>query len=334
MGHRRFEIRVKGKLGEDWREWFDGLAIHVEADDVTVLHGPLVDQSALHGVLSRIRDLNLELISVNAVPGERRRNMHPSQTMVLAAAGDRAAGADARWKWLWRIGGLAALLAAFLFRRNLGVEFMLLRSSGILRFGPAAAPETIVEWFSLLQSSRLLGLVLLNVVDIVNYGLVGLLFLALYSVLRRGNESVMAIALALGFVGIAVYFASNQAFTMLALSSQYAAATTEAHRAQLLSAGQAVLAVSYNDAYEGQGPYMSFLFVSVSGLMISAVMLRTRRFGRSTAVMGILANAFGLGYYVALAFAPSLVALPLSIAAVFLLAWYIPVGLKLCKGVF
>ncbi len=64
MGGRRYEIRVKGSLGNDWQEWFGGLSLRVEDGGVTVLSGPLADQSALHGVLSRIRDLNLELISV------------------------------------------------------------------------------------------------------------------------------------------------------------------------------------------------------------------------------------------------------------------------------
>ncbi len=64
MGGRRYEIRVKGCLGNDWQEWFGGLSLRTEDGGVTVLSGPLADQSALHGVLSRIRDLNLELISV------------------------------------------------------------------------------------------------------------------------------------------------------------------------------------------------------------------------------------------------------------------------------
>ena len=69
--------------------------------------------------------------------------------------------------------------------------------------------------------------------------------------------------------------------------------------------------------------------MTVAGLLISMVMLRSDTFDKVTAYMGILANGFGLGYYLALAFAPSLIALPISISAVFLLAWYVLIGRQL-----
>ncbi len=141
----------------------------------------------------------------------------------------------------------------------------------------------------------------------------------------------MTIAAVLAFTGIVIYLASNQAFSMLSLSDQYAAAATDAQRAMLLAAGQATLAIHNNAGYEGKGIYTSFLLVSVAGLIISAIMLRGNVFSKVTAYIGLLANAFGLGYYVALVFAPAMVALPLSISAVFLLAWYVLIGRRLFR---
>lgn len=59
-----YQIRIAGLLDSSWTEWFDGLAITYVADDVTLLTGPLPDQAALHGVLNKIRDLGLALLSV------------------------------------------------------------------------------------------------------------------------------------------------------------------------------------------------------------------------------------------------------------------------------
>lgn len=68
MQPRRYEIRIQGTLGAEWAEWFDGMEIRQEPDDVTVLAGAVPDQAALHGLLARVRDLNLALISVNPAP--------------------------------------------------------------------------------------------------------------------------------------------------------------------------------------------------------------------------------------------------------------------------
>jgi hypothetical protein len=62
-----YEIRVQRRLDQRWSEWFDGLAITYDADDNTVLCGPLVDEAALFGVLIKVRDLALPLLAVNRV---------------------------------------------------------------------------------------------------------------------------------------------------------------------------------------------------------------------------------------------------------------------------
>ncbi|MCD4695229.1 MAG: hypothetical protein K8S16_03225 [Bacteroidales bacterium] len=61
---KQFRIIVKGKLGKEWTDWFENLDINFDGEN-TVLSGHIEDQSALHGILNRLRDLNLTLISVN-----------------------------------------------------------------------------------------------------------------------------------------------------------------------------------------------------------------------------------------------------------------------------
>ena len=67
------EIRVEGHLDERWADWLEGLTFTHETDGTTTLTGPLVDQAALHGVLNRIRDLALPIVSVRRLgpPAER-----------------------------------------------------------------------------------------------------------------------------------------------------------------------------------------------------------------------------------------------------------------------
>ena len=67
-----YEIRVQGRLDQRWSSWFDGLTIGYEGDDVTVLHGSLVDEAALHGVLNKVRDLALPLLAVSRVPDPQK----------------------------------------------------------------------------------------------------------------------------------------------------------------------------------------------------------------------------------------------------------------------
>lgn len=65
------EIRIRGHLGQPWQDWFLGLTILPDEDGTTLLTGPVVDQAALHGILKKVRDLGLPLISVNFVSTDR-----------------------------------------------------------------------------------------------------------------------------------------------------------------------------------------------------------------------------------------------------------------------
>ncbi len=66
-----YQIRIKGHLGSQWTDWFGGLTITLEEDGVTILTGPVVDQAAVYGLLRKVRDLGMPLLSVKSVkPGQ------------------------------------------------------------------------------------------------------------------------------------------------------------------------------------------------------------------------------------------------------------------------
>ncbi len=72
--YQYYEIRLKGHLDARWAEWFDGLTITLEENGSTLLSGPLADQAALHGILKKVRDLGLTLLSVNSADRDTETN--------------------------------------------------------------------------------------------------------------------------------------------------------------------------------------------------------------------------------------------------------------------
>jgi hypothetical protein len=228
--------------------------------------------------------------------------------------------ADPPWKNIYKIGGAAAIIAALLLLME------------IMVFTIWPQPNTVVGYFTLFQTNKFMGLVDFYLLEFVAYLLFLPLFLALYTALRQFDESYMIIAISLAMVGIAIFLATNNPFSMLSLSNQYLAAATEAQKSMLLAAGQAIL-VNTNQRAVG-GFNMGFLLISVAGLIVSAVMLRSSNFGKTTAYVGILAFAISLSEYFRMILLPSSVNLLLIIAilsGMFLLIWLILVGLSLLK---
>jgi len=74
--HQCYEIRLKGHIDVQWADWFESLTITLEEDGDTLITGPVVDQSALHSLLKKVRDLGIPLISVNRV---ETNETHPNR---------------------------------------------------------------------------------------------------------------------------------------------------------------------------------------------------------------------------------------------------------------
>ena len=73
----RYEIRVHGRLEDRWAAWFDGMTLTPESDGTTTIHGPVVDQAALHGLLRKLRDVGLPLISVSRLDSSAHTSTAP-----------------------------------------------------------------------------------------------------------------------------------------------------------------------------------------------------------------------------------------------------------------
>jgi hypothetical protein len=227
---------------------------------------------------------------------------------------------ESQWTHLFKAGSIAALLAGLLFRRNIGAEVTLFTGVG-------AIPQSIGGWYDLLQANPFVGLSFLAVFDLVNYALVGLVFLALGAAVWPRYKNAVAVALASGLIGIAVLFASNISLSMFSLSQQYAAANSEAQKNALLSAGQALLAAHNPLAvFPGTGMYVSFLLIALAGLLFAAVVLRSQGFSRLTAYAGLLAGGCDLAYCLTLPFAPDLRTLFVASGGLFWMIWHLLVA--------
>ena len=143
--------------------------------------------------------------------------------------------ADSAWTPLYRVGGVAALLA---------VAIIPLAVIVFLAWPP---PTTVESWFALFQRNGFLGLLDLDLLMMTSYVVLIPLYLALYVALRRVSQSFMAIALAFNLLGTALVLAVNPAAAMLTLSDRYATATTDAQRTVFLGAGQALISELVRD---------------------------------------------------------------------------------------
>lgn len=216
--------------------------------------------------------------------------------------------AGTRWRGLYRIAGIALLTTLIL---SLSQMLMFIVWENF--------PNNTHDWYILFQNNRLLGLYYLNTLDIASIALLIPMFLAFYVALRRVNEIWMTIATPVALIGIAVFITPRAALlSIIPLSDQYAAATTDSQRAQLLAAGDAVGALG-----QAMPTTVGFILISVAVLIISIVMLRSNIFNNLIAYIGILASLLTFIVNFSLIFMPSATNLLIGVFGVFWFLWWI-----------
>jgi hypothetical protein len=195
-------------------------------------------------------------------------------------------------------------------------------------FSSEPYPVTPEDWFALFQRNPFLGLIFLNALDVFSIAILGLMFLALYIALQRVNPALMLVAIFFAFLGIAVFVSSrtDMVTATLALTEQYAAATTEAQSSQILAAGQAIMVLS-----RGTPETIGFFFIAIASLIISVVMLRSDPFRNYIGYLSILGFIITVINQICVIFAPSIAAILLPINGLIWLIWWILVGVRLIQ---
>ncbi len=218
-----------------------------------------------------------------------------------------------QWKPLYLAGAIAPLIALATY---------VIEVIGVILVGDPY-PTSSLEWFTLFADNKLLGLLALNVFDVVSIALLGIMFLALYMALRRGNESIGLIAAFFALLGIAVFVASraDMGSTMLKLSDEYAAATSQIQKDQLLAVGQALAA-----PVRATIDTMGYFFVATASLLISILMLRGETFIKATAYVGMLGFVVTLVGRIGLIIDSSLSEMLLPVGGLIWLIWWVLVS--------
>ena len=237
-----------------------------------------------------------------------------------------------KWKFIFRLGGAAVLIALIFFRRNYAAELDAFNGFGIFDI-PETPHFQAVDWLKLLgenpyiglKSSRFLGYFQLC-------SLLAVTYIALYGALSDRSRLFMGLAVLFSFTAFLFFTCTNPAIGMLQLSNQYVNAGTEAQRTLILASAEAKMGATQPGSHNPGISYnlSSFLYYS-AGLISASLMVKSKAFSIFTAISGILANGIGLAYFILLPIGSPLYWVPPALSAPFRLIWYILVTISLLK---
>lgn len=232
-----------------------------------------------------------------------------------------AKSADPCWGGLFKAGGVAPFVTMAVYLTEM-FAIILGGMSG------EAYPVTASDWVSLFQRNRIVALLYLNALDVFSISILGIMFLALYVALKRFDESYAAMAAFFAFLGVAIFVSAraDMGATVLALSDQYAAATTQAQMEQLLATAQVL-----NSLGHATPETLGFFFMAIGGLIFSIVILRSSTFNRAIAYVGILGGAMTVFHRLSMFILPSIAGVLMPLSGLLWLIWWILAGLRLIR---
>ena len=212
------------------------------------------------------------------------------------------------WKSLYKIGAVAALI---LLLYSLVTMVILITIGG--------QPETAQEGFTMLQNNRLAGLLRLDVLMILIMPLYYPLFLGLYTTLKKVQIANTTLAVVLVFAGLTLALATPSAFSWLALSDKFAAATSAEQKTLLLAAGEAILA---SDMWHGSGAIVGGILLQTGALLMSVVMRQSPNFSKATAYVGMVTHGLDLLHILVSFFALQTSFILMAVAGPLYLVWF------------
>jgi hypothetical protein len=216
---------------------------------------------------------------------------------------------DSKWKLLYKAGGVAAVIMVVIIL----IQFIVFIN------WPPPLEGSVLDWYQLFQNNWILGILSFELLMIIYNVLALLMILALYMIFKKLSPSLTAIFLLLSLVGIILFIVARPVFEMLYLSNQYNGATNDIQKSMILAAGEGMLALFNGTAFQ-----ISYIFGSISGLLISTVMLRSNIFSKATAYLRIASSILDFGIFI-----PDVGLYIAMFSVVFLLIWNIMIAKRL-----
>jgi hypothetical protein len=182
-----------------------------------------------------------------------------------------------QWRGLYRVGSVSAWIVLLLMPVQVAVYVL---------WPP---PETTTAHFLVFRDNVLIGLLGFDLLYMVSIILSSLVMLTISIALWSKARSAITVALFVGTISVAIYFASSVALEMSSVSNLYARASSPEEQRSLVAVGDALVA-----RYKGTAFAVSYMLTAVSGLIIAWVMVRTGEFGRTIALLGLAMNAMAI----------------------------------------
>jgi hypothetical protein len=229
---------------------------------------------------------------------------------------------NSNMKGVYILGGVCALLTVLAIFIEIGLTFLP---------GGNVTIKTPTEWFTQLNENTFMALRNLGLMNIVMVSLGIPVTFALFAAHRKVYKEFAALAMIISYIGAAIFYATNRAFSMLELSNQYFQVATDTQRTIIEAAGQAMLAVGGSHT---PGTFLGFFLGGLASILMSVIMFRGKIFSKLNALAGIIGFSLLTIFDLCVSFMPSLWETVMVFAVVgglLNLLWQILIGLRFFK---
>lgn len=224
---------------------------------------------------------------------------------------------DADWRHVIRLGGIVSW-----------IQLAMVSSTVAVGLAVGLLPETVEGYFQMLNNGGVSGILRLDLGTVVLLALLPFIAVAIYGAFRQSRPAYGLLAMVLILVGTLLGLTNESAMAMMHLADRFAAASSAAQQAQILAAGEAVLAA---DMWHSTAGFLAGVFMQGGFMFISVVMLSSKAFSKWTAYAGILSNGLDFLHLFVGLITPALGSALLGLGGVFYLFWFVLLGRDLVK---